>query len=61
MTPQMPTQQQSAMPQMGGEPVAVRRARIAATPPWKLNEDDILWSEQNGFGQEAWGVPGRVA
>lgn len=56
-----PTQQQQQTPTGWGEPVAVRRARIAATPPWRLSEDDIAWSEQNGFGQEAWGVPGRVA
>ncbi len=59
--PQMPTQQQPAMPQMGGEPVAVRRARIASTPPWKLTAEELDWAEQNGYGQEAWAVPGRVA
>lgn len=59
----MPMQQQPAMVGMAqmGEPTAARRARIASTPPWRLSEDDLLWSEQNGFGQEAWGVPGRVA
>lgn len=58
----MPMQQpaMAGMAQMG-EPLAARRARIASTPPWRLSEDDLLWSEQNGFGQEAWGVPGRVA
>lgn len=44
-----------------GEPVAARRARIASSPPWRLSPEDIDWAEQNGFGQEAWRVPGRVA
>ena len=56
-----PTQQQQQAPTGWGEPVAARRARIASMPPWRLSEDDLAWAEQNGFGQEAWGVPGRVA
>lgn len=62
----MPMQQPQPQPAMAGaaqmgEPVAARRARIASTPPWRLSEDDLMWAEQNGFGQEAWGVPERVA
>lgn len=62
----MPMQQPQPQPAMAGaaqmgEPVAARRARIASSPPWRLSEDDIAWAEQNGFGHEAWGVPGRVA
>lgn len=56
-----PTQQQQQTPTGWGEPVAARRARIASMPPWRLSEDDLAWAEQNGFGHEAWGVPGRVA
>ena len=50
-----------AQPMLGGEPVAVKRARIASTPPWRLTPEDIQWSEDNGYSNEAWTVPGRVA
>lgn len=59
--PMAPQPQQQAIPQMGGEPVAVRRARIAASPPWRLSEDDLMWAEQNGLDSEAWAIPGRGA
>lgn len=57
-TPMQP--QQQAPQATTGEPVAMRRARIASTPPWRLDPADIEWADANGFGNEAWSVPGRA-
>lgn len=58
-----PFRPQGAAPQQpqadAGPNVALMRAKIAQTPPWQLDPTELEWAEQNGFGDEAWSVPGR--
>lgn len=66
MGPAPPPQQPSGMPGATmGDPamMAARRAQIAATPPWRLGDDDWEWANQNGLLDDARRVPsmGRVA
>lgn len=45
----------------GPEMAAMRLARIEATPPWELSEEDHQFATQHGREPSFWRVPGRVA
>lgn len=57
----------SVYPQLGApdagsqqDPVALRRAEIASTVPWKLDEQAYRWAVENGAEDDFWSVPKRV-
>lgn len=48
-------------PDAGPDMVALRRAQIASTPPWQLDNAEIEWAMENGFGEDVWAMPRRIA